>query len=72
MVVIRRAKVMTNEIKVFLKDGTVVIYENGALLLGKKFATVECNENAKGIFKAEVMYDLEKVDAISVIPHKDK
>ena len=63
---------MTNEIKVFLKDGTVIIFENGALMLGKSFATVEYKNNGKGIFKEEVMYDLEKVDAISVIPHKDK
>lgn len=62
---------MRNEIKIFLKDGTIIIFESGALLLGKSFATVEFSEEMKGIFKSKTMYDLEKVDAITVIPHKE-
>ena len=63
---------MRNEIKVFMKDGTVIIFESAALLLGTGFATVEFSEEKKGIFKSKTMYDLEKVDAITVIPHKEK
>ncbi len=63
---------MRNEIKIFLKDGTIIIFESASLLLGKGFATVEFSEEKKGIFKSKTMYDLEKVDAITVIPHKEQ
>lgn len=63
---------MRNEIKIFLKDGTIIIFESGALLLGKSFATVEFNEGKNGNFERKTMYDLEKVDAITVITHKEK
>lgn len=62
---------MRNEIKIFLKDGTIIIFESSALLLGKSFATVEFNEDKNGNFERKSMYDLERVDAITVITHKE-